>query len=391
MKMRRVAIIGVGMTEFGELWDYSFRDIGIKAGFEALHDANVSSEKIDAMFVGNMSAGRFIEQEHVGALVADYAGLAKSNIPSTRVEAGGASGALAVRQAFLSVASGMHDIVVVGGAEKMTDVGDEEVTSIQSAAADQEWETVFGATYASLYALMASRHMHEYGTTREMLSSVAVKNHKHGSLNPKAQFKREIKPEDVARSPPVALPIRTLDCAPISDGAAAVVMCPLDIAKDFTERPVEIIASAQASDTLALNQRKSITEMVASKVAARRAFDMAKLQPKDIDVVEAHDNFTITEIMAIEDMGFFPKGQGGKASLEGKTSLSGEIPVNTSGGLKARGDPLGATGVAQIVELVQQLRGKADKRQVPGAKVGLAQNVGGTGATVIVHILGVEQ
>jgi len=389
--MRRVAIIGVGMTEFGELWDLSFRDIGIMAGFEALHDANVSSDKIDAMYVGNMSAGRFIEQEHVGALVADYAGLAKNNIPSTRVEAGGASGALAIRQAFFSIASGVNDIVVVGGAEKMTDVGDEEVTSIQSATADQEWETVFGATYPSLYALMTNRHMHDFSTTREMLSSVAVKNHRHGALNPKAQFKREIKPEDVERSPPVAVPIRTLDCAPISDGAAAVVMCPLDMAKNFAEVPVEIVASAQASDTLALNQRKSITEMLATKVAARKAFEMAKIQPKDVGVAEVHDNFTISEIMAVEDIGFFPKGEGGRASMEGKTSLSGQIPVNTSGGLKARGDPLGATGVAQIVELVQQLRGKADKRQVKGARYGLSQNVGGTGATVIVHILGVPQ
>jgi len=389
--MRRVAIIGVGMTEFGELWDLSFRDIGIMAGFEALHDAKVTSEKIDAMYVGNMSAGRFIEQEHVGALVADYAGLAKNNVPSTRVEAGGASGALAIRQAFFSIASGVNNIVVVGGAEKMTDVGDEEVTNIQSATADQEWETVFGATYPSLYALMACRHMHEYGTTREMLSAVAAKNHKHGALNPKAQFKREVKPEDVSRSPPVSLPIRTLDCAPISDGAAAVVMCPLDMAKEFTDTPIEILASAQASDTLALNQRRSITEMAATRVAAKKAFEMAKVRANDISVAEIHDNFTISEIMAVEDIGFFQKGQGGKATMEGKTALTGEMPVNTSGGLKARGDPLGATGVAQIVELVQQLRGKADNRQVKGAKFGLAQNVGGTGATVIVHILGVPQ
>ena len=389
--MRRVAIIGTGITEFGELWDYSFRDMGIRAGFEALNDAKVLSEQIDAIYVGNMSAGRFIEQEHVAALIADYAGFADNHIPSTRVEAGGASGALAVREAYMSIASGIHDIVVVGGAEKMTDVGDEEVNSIQSAAADQEWETVFGATFASLYALMAMRHMHEYGTTREMLSAVASKNHKHGSLNPKAQFRREIKPENVSRSPPIALPLRTLDCAPISDGAAAVVMCAYDIAKKFTDTPVEILTSAQASDSLALNQRKSITEMMATKVAAKKAFERTNLKPQNIDVAELHDNFTISEIMAIEDIGFFPKGEGGKASLEGKTALGGEIPINPSGGLKARGDPLGATGVAQIAEIVQQLKGKADKRQVPNAKYGLAQNVGGTGATVIVHILGVEQ
>ena len=389
--MRKVAIIGVGMTEFGELWDYSFREMGIRAGLEALNDANISSEQIDAMFVGNMSAGRFIDQEHVGALIADYAGLAHTNVPSTRVESGGASGALALRQAYFSVASGIHDIVVVGGAEKMTDIGDAEMRSIQSAAADQEWETVFGATFGSLFALMTARHMHEYGTTREELSAVAVKNHRHGALNPRAQFRREIKPEMVEKSPIVSSPLRMLDCSPVSDGAAAVVMCTSEMAKQFTDQPVEILATAQASDTLALHQRKSITEMLATKVAARRAFDMAKMQPKNVDVVEVHDNFTITEIMAIEDLGFFPKGEGRKAAIEGKTAIDGEIAINSSGGLKARGDPLGATGVAQIVEIIQQLRGNADKRQVADAKVGLTHNVGGTGASVIVHILGAGQ
>lgn len=389
--MRRVAIIGVGITEFGELWDYSFREIGIRAGLEAVNDANISSKDIDAMFVGNMSAGRFIDQEHIGALIADYAGFADSNTPSTRVEAGGASGALAIRQAYQAIASGIHDIVVVGGAEKMTDVGDAEITDIQSSAADQEWETVFGATYASLFALMADRHMHEYGTTREQLSSVAVKNHRHGALNPKAQYRREIKPESVERSPMVSTPLRMLDCAPISDGAAAVVMCPMEIAKKSSEQPVEILATAQAGDTLALHQRKSTTEMLATRIAARRAFDIAKLQPEDIDMAEVHDNFTITEIMAVEDLGFFPKGEGGKATLDGKTTIDGEIAINTSGGLKARGDPIGATGVAQIVEIVEQLRGKGEKRQVADAKLGLSLNIGGTGSTAVVHILGVEK
>ena len=391
MNMNKVAIIGVGITPFGELWDYSFREIGIKAGFEALHDANISSDDIDAIYVGNMSAGRFIDQEHIGALIADYAGLAHNNIPSTRVEAGGASGALAIRQAYFSIASGMNKIVVVGGAEKMTDIGDVEVNDIQSSAADQEWETVFGATYPSLFALMARRHMHDYGTTREHLSGVAAKNHKHGSLNPKAQFRREFKPEAISRSPVVADPLRMLDCAPISDGAAAVIMCDMDIAKKYSEHPVEIIASAQASDTLALHQRKSITEMLATKIAGKRALDMAGIGPSDIDLAEVHDNFTISEIMAVEDIGFFPKGEGAKATLEGKTSIEGEIPVNTSGGLKARGDPIGATGVAQIVEIVEQLRGKADQRQIKDAKIGLAHSVGGTGASAIVHILGVGQ
>jgi acetyl-CoA C-acetyltransferase len=384
--MRRVAIIGVGDTEFGELWDLSFREIGIQAGLAAVADANISADKIDALYVGNMSAGRFIEQEHIGALIADYTGLARDHIPATRVEAAGASGGLALRQGFMAVASGLHDIVVVGGAEKMTDVSDVESAIIQSSAADQEWETVLGATFPAVHALIAKRHMHEFGTTREQIADVAVKNHKHGSLNPKAQFQREITRETVLGSPLVASPLRVFDCAPSSDGAAAVVLCPLDIAKKFTEVPIEIIGSGQASDTLSLHDRKDICTMEATKVAARRAFAMANLTSKDVDVAEVHDNFTISEILAIEDLGFFKKGEGGKATEAGLTGLQGEVAVNTSGGLKARGDPIGATGLAQAVEIVAQLRGKADKRQVKDAAVGLTQNVGGSGATAVVHI-----
>lgn len=384
--MRRVAVIGVGDTEFGELWDSSFRELGIKAGLAAVADANISAEMIDALFVGNMSAGRFIEQEHIGALIADYSGLARDNIAATRVEAAGASGGLALRQGFMAVASGMHNIVVVGGAEKMTDVSDEESAMIQSSAADQEWETVLGATFPALHALIAKRHMHDFGTTREQLADVAVKNHKNGSLNPKAQFQREITRETVMGSPMVASPLRMFDCAPSSDGGAAVVLCPLENAKKYAEVPVEIIGSGQASDTLALHHRKDICTMEATKVAAKRAFEMASLATHDVDVAEVHDNFTISEILAIEDLGFFRKGDGGKATEAGLTRIEGEVAVNTSGGLKARGDPVGATGIAQVVEIVTQLRGKADKRQVKDAAVGLTHNVGGTGATAIVHL-----
>ncbi|MGQ9588390.1 MAG: thiolase domain-containing protein [Thermoplasmata archaeon] len=384
--MRRVAVIGVGDTEFGELWDLSFREIGIQAGLAAVADANISADQIDALYVGNMSAGRFINQEHIGALIADYAGLARDHVSATRVEAAGASGGLALRQGFMAVASGLHDIVVVGGAEKMTDVSDVESSVIQSSAADQEWETELGATFAALHALIARRHMHEYGTTREQLADIAVKNHKNGSLNPKAQFQREITRETVLSSPLVSSPLRVFDCAPSSDGAAAVVLCPLEQAKKFTETPIEIVGSGQASDTLALHHRKDICTMEATKVAAKRAFNMANLSQKDIDVAEVHDNFTISEILAIEDLGFFKKGEGGKATEAGLTSLEGEVAVNSSGGLKARGDPIGATGLAQAVEIVTQLRGKAGRRQVRDAAVGLTHNVGGTGATAVVHI-----
>jgi len=384
--MRKVAVIGVGDTEFGELWDLSFREIGIQAGLAAVADANISADKIDALFVGNMSAGRFIEQEHIGALIADYSGLARDHIPATRVEAAGASGGLALRQGFMAVASGLHDIVVVGGAEKMTDVSDVESTLIQSSAADQEWETELGATFPALHALIAKRHMHEYGTTREQLADVAVKNHRNGSMNPKAQFQREITRETVLSSPVVATPLRMFDCAPSSDGAAAVVLCPLEHAKKYTDVPIEIVGSGQASDTLALHHRKDICTMEATRVAAKRAFEMAGLGYKDVDVAEVHDNFTISEVLAIEDLGFFKKGEGGKATGAGLTALEGEVAVNTSGGLKARGDPIGATGLAQAVEIVTQLRGKAGKRQVKDASVGLTHNIGGTGATAVVHI-----
>jgi len=386
LTMRRVAVIGVGITEFGELWDSSFRKLGIGAGLLAVSDAGIFADQIEALYVGNMSAGRFIRQEHVAALIADYSGIARDNIPATRVEAAGASGGLALRQGFMAVASSLHDIVVVGGAEKMTDVSDVESSLIQSSAADQEWETELGATFSGLHALMATRHMHDYGTTREQLADVAVKNHRHGALNPKAQFRREINRDVVLRSPMVASPLRVFDCAPSSDGAAAVVLCPLDMAEKFTDLPIEIIGSGQASDSLGLHHRKDICTMDATRAATQRALKMAGLSQKDVDVAEVHDNFTISEIIAIEDLGFFPKGEGGKATEEGLTTLDGDVAVNTSGGLKARGDPIGATGVAQAVEIVSQLRGTADKRQVKDADVGLTQNVGGTGATAVVHL-----
>jgi len=336
-----------------------------------------------------MSAGRFIEQEHIGALIADYSGMTRDHIPATRVEAAGASGGLALRQGYMAVASGLHDIVVVGGAEKMTDVPDAMSVDIQSSAADQQWECIFGATFASLHAMIARRHMHDFGTTREQIAQVAVKNHKHGSLNPKAQFQKEINLETVLRASPVAEPLGMFDCAPTSDGAAAVVLCAMEKARKYTDTPVKILASAQASDSLALHHRSDLCSFGATAVAGATAFKQAKIKPKEVDVAEVHDNYTISEILAIEDLGFFKKGEGGRAVQDGKTAIGGKIPVNTSGGLKARGDPIGATGVAQIVEIVTQLRGAAGKRQVKGAKIGLAQNVGGTGATSVVHILGV--
>jgi acetyl-CoA C-acetyltransferase len=386
--MRDVAIIGIGCTTFGEKWESSFRDLFVEAGALALKDAEISGERIDAMYVGNMSAGRFIEQEHIGALIADYAGLSTRHIPSTRVEAACSSGGLAFRQAVISVASGMEDIVVAAGVEKMTDVGTGASVDTLAGAADREWEGFMGATFPGLYAMIATDYMHRYPLTREQLAMVAVKNHRNGARNPIAQFRQEISLETVLSSSLVADPLRLFDCSPITDGAAAVILAPFERAREFTDTPVKVLATAQASDTIALHDRRDISTLDATVVAGERAFAMAGLPREKIDFLEVHDCFTIAEICAIEDLGFCKKGEAGRLTEEGVTALNGDLPVNTSGGLKACGHPVGATGIKQVCEVVQQLRGEAGARQVDG-EIGLTHNVGGTGATVVVHILGV--
>jgi acetyl-CoA C-acetyltransferase len=384
--MREVAVIGIGETKFGELWDKSFREIGIEAGLLAIQDAKIKGEEIDALYIGNMSAGRFIDQEHIAPLVADYVGLAGENLPATRIEAAGASGGLALAQAYMAVASEVHDIVVVGGAEKMTDVSEVYAQEILASTADQEWESVFGATFAGLHAMIARRHMHKFGTTKEQLGMVAVKNHQNAEKNPNAQYRRAMSLEVVLKAPMVADPLGLFDCAPLSDGAAALVLCPIEMAGQYTKKPVKIASAGQAGDYMALHDRRDICTMDASVVAAKKAYKYAGIEAKDIDLAEVHDNYTISEILAIEDLGFFEKGEGGKATEEGKTALNSEISINPSGGLKARGQPVGATGVAQAFEIVRQLRGEAGERQVTDAHYGLTHNVGGTGASVIVHI-----
>jgi acetyl-CoA C-acetyltransferase len=386
--MRDVAIIGIGETKFGELWERSLRDLGIEAGFKAMEDAGISGNEIDAIFVGNMSAGQLIDQEHIAPLIADYSGMAEKNIPAIRIEAASASGGIALSQGYMAVASGVHDIVVVGGAEKMTDVGDDTTNEIMAKTADQEWEAVFGATLGSLFAMMARRHMHEYGTTKEQLASVAVKNHLNGSMNPHAQFRSPIKLETALKAPMVASPLGTFDMAPLSDGAAAVILAPLKIANKYSDTPIKILSCGQAGDYMALHDREKITKMQATVVAGKKAFKYAGLEPKNVDLAEVHDCTTISEIMAIEDLGFFKKGHGGKASAEGLTALNGNVSVNTSGGLKAKGYPMGAAGISQAVEAVTQLRGEAGQRQVTKADIALLHNIGGTGSTAIVHLLG---
>jgi acetyl-CoA C-acetyltransferase len=385
--MRDVAVIGVGLTKFGELWDKSFRQLIAEAGSKAILDANIEGKDIDALYVGSMSSGRFVDQEHIGALVAEVSGFSHLHIPATRIEGACASGGLAVREGYLSIASGMNDIVVVGGIEKMNDVGGGAATDILATAADQEWEAFFGATFPAIYAMIATRHMHEYGTTKEQLAQVAVKNHANGALNPYAQYRSPISLETVLKSTTVAYPLGLLDCSPVSDGAASIILCAADKAKNYTDKPVKIIGSGQASDTLSLHGRRDICTLDATVYAAKMAYKQANLTSKDINFAEVHDCFTIAEICAIEDLGFVKKGEGGKAIDQKITTLDGSLPINTSGGLKAKGHPVGATGVAQIIELTAQLRGEAGKRQIKDAKIGLAHNVGGSGASCVVHIM----
>jgi len=388
--MREVAIIGTGITRFQEIWNKSFKRLGIEAGLEAIMDAGIQGRDIDALFIGNMSSGLFIRQEHVASLVAEEVGLALDNIPATRIEGGGAAGGLALAQGVSAVASGLHDVVVVGGAEKMSDLPNTNIVDAIASGADQEWECFFGGTMPSLWALMARRHMHEYGTAREQMAKVSVKNHSNGVLNPKAQFRYKVSLDDVLNAPMVSEPLTALEGAPISDGAAAVVLCTMEKAREYTREPVAIKGLGQASDSLALHDRISLTTCRATAVAAERALKMAGREIGDIDLAEVHDTFSISELMAIEDLGFFPKGKGGVAMDDGATELGGDIPINTSGGLKTRGHPLGATGIAQAVEVYQQLKGMAELRQVEDARVGLTHNMGGTGGTVVVHILEVN-
>ena len=389
--MRRVAVVGIGQTKFGEMWEASLRDLVTEAGMKSLMDCTVKGEEIGGLYVGTMASGQFVGQELIAPMVLDAAGLADLHIPTTHVEGAGASGAMAFRQAYLAVASGMIDVAVAGGVEKTTDVSDREVGRILGAASDQEWEAFLGATDTALHALVARSHMDRYGTTRNHLAAVAVKNHRNGAKNKYAHFQREITMEAVLSSAPVAEPLHVLDAAPISDGAAAVVLVPWDRARSYSKRPVEVLASGQGSDYLSLAARDDLTSFAATKAAAERAYKQAKLEPKDIDLLEVHDAFTINEIISLEDLGFCKPGQGGPFVASGKADVGGALPVNPSGGLKARGHPLGATGIAQVVETARQLRGQANGLQVKDARVGMTCNMGGTGVVSVVHILGAGQ
>lgn len=378
--MRDVAIVGAGMTRFGELWKSSLRDLFVEAARTALKSAG--AKRLDAIYVGNMSGGQFVGQEHIGPLCADHLGMA--GVAATRVESACASGGAALRLAYLDVASGASDLVLASGVEKMNDGAD--VTQVLATASDQETEVYHGITFPGLYAMIARAHMTAYGTTEEDLAWVSVKNHRHGSRNPNAQFRQEVTVEEVMRSSLVADPLRLLHCSPVTDGAAAVLLCPLSEARKYTDRPVRIRGSGMATGSLALAERENPAFLDAVQLAAERAYKAAGVGPKDIDVAEVHDCFSIAEICCIEALGFVDRGRGGSAARTGMTALGGRIPVNTSGGLKSKGHPVGTTGVAQAIEIFEQLRGDAKARQVEGARIGLTQNMGGSGASSVVHI-----
>ena len=387
--MREVAVVGVGMTEFGELWSDSLRTIWAKAAVAALADAGI--DQVDMITVGCMSPGLFTGQEHLASLLADELGMA--GVPAARVESACASGGLALRMGFAEVAAGLSDTVLVTGVEKMTDVDGADATYALGTASDQEWEGFHGITFPGLYAMLARAHMQRFGTTVEQLAAVAVKNHANGLLNPHAQYHLKLTIDDVLNSTMVADPLHLFDCSPVTDGAAAVVLTTVENAEKLggTRPVVKITGSGLATDTITLANREDLTELKAVRLAAERAYAMAGRTPKDLHVVEVHDCFTIAEIMATEALGLFDPGSGAAAAADGLTGLQGKIPVNTSGGLKSKGHPVGATGVAQTAEIVTQLRGEAGQRQVEGATVGLAQNMGGSGGSSIVHIMEVAK
>ena len=322
--MRDVAILGVGLNKkWGELWNMSLRDIFVEAALNALDDAAI--DHIDSMYVGCMTGGMFVSQEHLGCLMADYLGV--NPVPATRVESACSSGGAAFRQGFIEVASGISDLVLVGGVEKMTDVNGDEATHALSAASDMEYEAYQGITFPGLYALIARAHMHQYGTTRAQLAHVAVKNHMHGAMNPVAQYPFTVTLEEVLGSVMVADPLRILDCSPITDGAAAAILCPLEMARKISKKPpVKVLASAQASSTIALHSRDDLTGMESTARAAATAYKMAGKGPKDLQVVEVHDCFTIAEIIVLEALGLVERGKGGQAAGERHDGARREDP-----------------------------------------------------------------
>ena len=374
---KQVFVTGVYQTRFGELWDKSLEDLIIEAGEGAMKEAGVKGKDIDLVVVGNKLGGKISGQDHLGCLAGELLNIGQG----IRIESACASGGVAVHQGIQAIRAGKAKKVLVIGVEKMTDKKNGEVSEALMGAASEE-ERLAGLNFAGLYGLMARKYMDKFKARREDLGLVSVKNHENACFNEKAHFRMEIGIDQVLKSVMVAEPLGLFDCSPISDGAAAVVL-----SGEKGKKGIEMLASQIAVDSLGLAERKSLVELKASREASKKAYREAEISADDVDIAEVHDCFSIAEIMAYEDLGFCKKGEGFKELRKGKFNRNGSLAVNLSGGLKACGHPVGATGVKQIVELTKQLRGEAGERQVKGVEIGLGQNVGGTGGTVVVHIL----
>jgi len=385
MKLRGVSIIGIGSTPFGVLKGHTLKSMAVNACNEAIKDAGVAREQIQAFYVGNYISGMVAGQETIAPLIADALGLSKE-ISATKVEGACCSAAIALRQGYLLIASGLYDFVLVSGVEKMTTASSEKITASLSASIDGELEARSGLTFPGFWALLARAHMQRYGTTIEQIGMVSVKNHKNSMLNPRARFRNKATLEDVMNSKLICDPLKVYDCCPLADGAAAAVLCSSEMAKEYCSKPVEIIASAQTSGYSTIQANLDVPSIASTQIAGRQAFEMAGLKPANVDVVELHDCFSPAEIVDSEDLGFFEKGKGGKAVEEGFTQVTGKLPINPSGGLLAKGHPTGATGLGQTYEIVKQLRGEHEN-QVKGAEIGLIHNAGGAGSVCTVHIL----
>lgn len=383
--MRSVSVIGIGETKMGKHPDKTLRDLIKEAGEKAIADAGIEKDRIQALYMANFNAQYLCYQGHMGPLASEVLGL--GTIPTVRTEGACASGSLAFRQAIIGIQAGIYDVVLVGGVEKMTHRETETVTTGIASAADFELEVNVGVTFPSIFAMIANRYFHEYGNAREAMAMCAVQNHSNALLNHDAQMQKRITVEQVLNGFPIAYPLTVFDCSLVTDGSAFLVLAATDIAKKVSkERPIEVIGSGHAGDTLTAASKNSLTTLAATVRAAGDAYRMAGVKPSDIDLAEVHDCFTITQILNTEDLGFFDKGKGPQAVMEGKTALDGIVAVNPSGGLKAKGHPIGATGLSQIYEVVTQLRGDAGTRQVKNAEIGMNHNLGGTAATCVVNI-----
>ena len=383
--MKRVFVAGIGETRMGKHPGRRLRDLIQEAGERALADSGFEKSAVQALFMSNFNGQFLCNQGHVGPLASEALGLGA--IPTLRTEGACASGSIAFRQATMSIQAGFYDVVMVGGVEKMTHCNAETVTSGIASAADFEQEASVGITFPSIFAMMANRYAYEYGDPREAMAFCAVQSHANALLNPDAQMQKAITVEQVKAGAPIASPLTVYDCSLVSDGAAFVVLASAESHTRRRDRmAVEVVGSGHAGDTLTAASKGSLTTLAATVRAAKDAYRMARVGPADIALAEVHDCFTITQLLNIEDLGFFEKGASAKAVLDGKTARDGSIPINVSGGLKAKGHPIGATGLSQIYEIVTQLRGEAGERQVTDARFGLTHNLGGTAATCLVHI-----